>query len=208
MNKAWWILWLATLPLTAQSWEVGAFLGQQTYDKFTWRDTGSGMDTEAKPEGKTVGALRVGYGLVDIGPALFQFSAAYQPKVSTDVKFSAPGVSGLGIGLNLDHQASSLGVALIFRAGVSASVGLDYRWDKLEGTFQGLSSTTTYGRPWARANVGFALPTPIAKPFLGLEVAAPLANKSVNALGPTTDEEALKALAPKLQVGLYGGIRF
>jgi len=102
-----------------------------------------------------------------------------------------------------------VGLAFIFKAGVSASVGVDYRWDKLTGAFEGASSSATYGRPWVRANIGFAFPTPVLKPFLGVEVAAAIGKKDVDAVtGPATDEEALKALAPKLQIGIYGGIRF
>ncbi|GLH73760.1 hypothetical protein GETHLI_22620 [Geothrix limicola] len=200
------MLSLAALPLAAQSWEVGAFVGQQSYKSFSYQDVTIGH-TEVKPDSKTVGALRLGYSLVDVGPALFQINAAYQPKASADIKFNAMGITLGGI-TKLDHSASSVGLAFIFKAGVSASVGVDYRWDKLEGTFQNLSSSTTYGRPWARANIGFAFPTPLMKPFLGLEVAAPLASTSVGNAGPANDEEALKGMAPKLQIGVYGGIRF
>lgn len=184
-------------PLAAQSWEVGAFLGQQSYNSF------STLGIEFKPENKVVGAVRGGYGLVDVGPALFQINVAIQPKASSEIK-----ANGTTMGFKLDHSATSLGLAFIFKAGVSASVGVDYRWDKLEYDFQGASASTTYGRPWARANIGFAIPSPIVKPFLGLEVAAALSSKSIGALGPATDEEALKGLAPKLQIGLYGGVRF
>ena len=153
-------------------------------------------------------ALRVGYSVVDMGPALFQINAAYQPKATSEVKFSGAGVSGLGLGVNLDHQSTSLGVMFNFKALVAVGAGVDYRWDKLEGNFQGLSSSTTYGRPWARLNVGYAFPSPVLKPFFGVEVAAALSTKSIGADGPSTDEEALKGLAPKVQIGLYGGVRF
>ena len=42
-------------------------------------------------------------------------------------------------------------------------------------------------------NAGYAFPTPLVKPFIGLEVAVPLTDKD---------------LGPKLQIGVYGGIRF
>jgi len=197
MKKAGFVFALATLPLMAQSWEVGAFIGQQSYDKFTV--TG----IEFKPDSKVMGALRVGYNFVDLGPGLFQLNAGIQPKATSTVK-----VSGMDIGVKLDHQATQVGLAFIFKAGASVGVGVDYRWDKLEGTFQGVAASTTYGRPWARVNVGFALPSPVVKPFLGLEVATALSTKSIGSLGPSTDEEALKGMAPKLQIGLYGGVRF
>lgn len=188
---------LLGVPLAAQSWEVGAFIGQQSYNSF------STMGIKFKPENKVVGAVRGGYSFVDLGPALFQINAAIQPKASSEVKGN-----GVGVGFKMDHSANSLGLAFIFKAGVSASLGVDYRWDKLEYSFQGLSASTTYGRPWARANIGFAIPSPVVKPFLGLEVAAALSSKSIGAAGPSTDEDALKGLAPKLQIGLYAGIRF
>jgi hypothetical protein len=197
MKKACLIFALAAMPLAAQSWEVGAFIGQQTYDKFT------AEGFEYKPDNKVMFAVRAGYSFVDLGPALFQINAGYQPKASATVK-----ISGADIGVKLDHEATSLGLAFIFKAGMSVGVGVDYRWDKLEGSFMGVNSSTTYGRPWARANIGFAFPTPVIKPFVGLEVAAALSSKSIGATGPTTDEEALKGLAPKLQIGLYAGLRF
>jgi hypothetical protein len=191
------LLTLAAAPLAAQSWEVGAFVGQQSYNSF------SVMGTEFKPENKTLAAVRAGYSFVDLGPALFQINVAFQPKASSELK-----VSGAATGIKLDHAATSLGLAFIFKAGVSASVGLDYRWDKLEGSFEGASASATYGRPWVRANLGFAFPTPALKPFLGLEVAAALTSKNISSSGPDTDEDALKGLAPKLQFGIYAGIRF
>ena len=191
------LVFLMGVPLAAQKWEVGAFIGQQSYNSF------SAMGIEFKPENKVVGAVRGGYSLVDMGPALFQVNACLQPKASSEVKGN-----GTAVGFKMDHQANSLGLAFIFKMGVAASIGVDYRWDKLEYSFEGLSASTTYGRPWARANIGFAFPTPLMKPFLGLEVATALSNKSISASGPATDEEALKALAPKLQIGIYAGIRF
>jgi hypothetical protein len=46
----------------------------------------------------------------------------------------------------------------------------------------------------------------VVKPFFGLEVAAPLTSKSYDRNASSV--EFLKMLAPKLQVGLYAGIRF
>jgi hypothetical protein len=57
-----------------------------------------------------------------------------------------------------------------------------------------------------RANAGYAFPSPVVKPFVGLEVALPLTSKSFDRAA--TDEENMKAFAPKLQIGLYAGIRF
>jgi hypothetical protein len=209
MKKTTLLLALASLPLAAQSWEVGAFVGQQNYDKFSYADVTLGT-VEAQPDHKTVGALRLGYHFLDAGSALLQVTAAYQFKASSEVTFKVPsaGIGSLGIGVNLDHSATSLGVMVDFKTAVALGVGLDYRWDKLEGTFQGLGSSTTYGRPWARFTVGYVFPSSGLKPFLGLETAIALSTKSIGMGGPSSDEEALKGLAPKLQFGLYGGVRF
>ncbi|HJW73722.1 MAG TPA: hypothetical protein VJ486_12915 [Geothrix sp.] len=203
------VLTLATLPLAAQSWEVGAFIGQQNYDKFSYADVTLGT-VEAQPDRKTMGALRLGYHFLDAGSALLQVTAAYQFKSSSEVTFKVPsaGIGSLGIGVNLDHSAACLGVMVDFKTAVALGAGLDYRWDKLEGTFQGMSSSTTYGRPWARFNIGYVFPASGLHPFLGVETAVALSTKSVGMGGPSSDEEALKALAPKLQIGVYGGVRF
>jgi hypothetical protein len=191
MKKALLIFTLAAMPLAAQSWEVGAFVGQQSYNDINF------MGVQAKPDSKVMAAVRGGYSFVDFGPVLFQFNAGFQPKASATVK-----VNGVDAGEKLDHQATNVGLAFIFKAGVSASVGVDYRWDKLEVP----GTSTTYGRPWARANIGFAFPTPLVKPFVSLELAAPLASKKIE--DAHSSEDALKVLAPKMQIGLYAGIRF
>lgn len=207
MKKAILCAVLAALPLAAQSWEVGLFVGQQSYDKHTFTTP---LTFEAKPDSKTMGAIRLGYSLADLGPVLFQINAALQPKTSTTMHYTFANTTpvGIDVGQNLDHQATSLGLMFHFKAGVALGAGVDYRWDKLEGDVFGSPTSTTYGRPWARASVGFAIPSPVLKPFLGLEVAVPLVTKSLGSTGPQTTEDILKAYAPKLQIGLYGGLRF
>ena len=178
-------------PLAAQTFEVGLNVSRQQYPSIT---TGG---ARVEPQDKTVVAGRIGYALVDLGPALFQVTAVYQPKVDTDFK-----VNGTTTTDQLGHEYWGVGAMFNFKALVAVGAGVEYRSEKL--TSPGLS--TTYGRPWARVNVGYAIPTPLLKPFIGLEVAAPLTTKTYNdALSP---EDTLKAFAPKLQVGVYGGIRF
>jgi hypothetical protein len=63
--------------------------------------------------------------------------------------------------------------------------------------------STTLVRPWVKAGVGYAVPTPVS-PFVRLEVAVPLTKD--DSTGSADDFR--KAMAPSLQVGLYGGIRF
>ncbi|HJW34038.1 MAG TPA: hypothetical protein VJ505_11780 [Holophagaceae bacterium] len=183
------VLLVAAAPLAAQNFEVGVFVGRQTYKDFNV------LGITAEPESKTVVGMRFGYSVVDIGPALFQLTGGYQPESKATIK------NNLGLDGELKHSHYSLGAMFNFKAGVAIGAGVEYRFEKLDDG----STSTNYGRPWARANVGFAFPTPLVKPFLGLEVAAPLTSKS-NETGSA--EDALKSIAPKMQVGIYAGLRF
>jgi len=192
---------LCVLPLSAQSYEVGLFAGRQSFKSGSYADpTGEGvLDTAAAT--KTVLAARLGYALVDLGPALLQVTAGYQPKATTTLTTTAGLYPYQG---SQDYAVShaSLGVMANFKAVVAIGAGVEYRDETLSSN--GVSSH--YGRPWGRVNAGYAIPSPILKPFVGLEVAAPLTSKSLSADPSNTD--LLQAMAPKLEVGLYGGIRF
>lgn len=180
---------LLAAPLCAQSLEFGIHGYSQMYPA-----VGS-PSTETKSA--TAFAGRFGYSIIDLGPTLLQVSAVYQPKVESEVK-----VGGIASSLKLGDEYFGAGVMFTFKALVAFGAGLDYRAEKLTwGT-----ASTTYGRSWARVNLGFAFPIPIVKPFIMVEVAAPLTKQSYSSsLGP---EDRLKALAPNLQAGIYAGIRF
>lgn len=68
------------------------------------------------------------------------------------------------------------------------------------------STSTNYARPWLRLNLGMAIPTPGVKPFFGVEGDLALVSKSVDI--NSSNEDMLKGLAPKSQIGVYAGIRF
>lgn len=185
---------VAAAPLAAQSFEVGAFIGQQTNKSLDIL----GATTEVK--GKTILGARVGYSLVDIGPALFQVTAGLQPKSESRID-----LLGIDTGRKYQHQHMSLGAMFNFKAVVAVGAGVEYRFEKLNYTNSGIGDVS-YARPWFRGNLGMAFPTPLVKPFIGLEMAMPLTSKSYNSGG--SQEDFIKALAPKLQIGVYGGIRF
>jgi len=201
MKKLALALVLASLPACAQDYEVGVFLGQNTYKSQTI------LGTELKPETKTVAAARLGFSIVDLGPALFEFTVGYQPKAKT-----AMDANGANTGLDYGDQYWSAGLMFNFKAFVAVGAGVEYRGEKLTLEGPGLNQSTNYGRPWARVNVGFSFPLPIVKPFVGVEAAMPLASTSAPAnygYGPGADTDAsLKSHAPSFQVGVYGGIRF
>jgi len=183
MKKIYFALILAA-PLAAQNFEIGVNLSQQSY---TSSSTPGVAPVVFDYDSKTVIAARVGYSVVDLGPALFQITAAYQPKTETNLK-----PNGITVPTKLNYEYSGIGAMFNFKALVAVGAGMDYRFEKStkENIYTG---THSYGRPWARLNAGYAFPSPVVKPFIGLEVAAPLATENDG---------------PKLQVGIYGGVRF
>ncbi len=190
---------LVAAPLGAQTFEAGLFIGQQSFKSYS----ASGLNLE--PSKKTVTSARFGYSLIDLGPALFQVTAGYQPEAKTSVE--ANGTSIPGVQYTQKHW--SVGAMFNFKAFVAVGAGVEYRSETLGSEGGGSSISTTYGRPWARMNAGVAFPTPLVKPFIGLEVALPLVSKSPSLTDYlNNDAEGLKAHAPKMQVGVYGGIRF
>ena len=217
------------LPLGAQDFEVGLFVGQQSYKSIDGAvvpdSSGSGQDSvSVKPSSKTILGARVGYALFDFGrpaPAHRRLPA-----------------QGHHHGLGHRHCAHRPHPAQ-HQAGhrLSGRVrpgGLQRRERRLrllhhqlfpgpDGQLQGLRGGGRRGGipvrealhprrgrelrpPLGPGQRGIRLPTPLVKPFIGLEVDAPLVSTSFD--GATSDS-MLKALAPKLQVGVdLGGIRF
>ena len=199
MKKLALLLVLATLPACAQDFEAGIFLGQNNYKSV------SGVS----PDTKTVAAARLGISIVDLGPALFEFTVGFQPKAKSDFNVNGGANSVASYG----DQYWSAGLMFNFKAFVAVGAGIEYRGEKLTMEGAGTSNpSTNYGRPWARVNVGFSFPLPIVKPFVGVEAAMPLTTASAPAnYGFTSSSDtdgSLKAHAPNFQVGVYGGIRF
>lgn len=196
-------LCMGIVPLAAQTYEVGLFLGQQRFKSVDTSD-GRGFTYHGEVDDKAVYGVRVGYALVDLGPALVQVTAAYQPESTSTMKVRSQDLESGSEAAAVDykHRSYAAGAMFNFKALVAVGVGLDYRFEHLDNGFK----STTYSRPWMRANAGMAFPTPLVKPFVGLEVAVPLASKSLD--GNSDLEDLLKSTAPKFQVGVYGGIRF
>lgn len=194
---------LGSLSLSAQSFEVGVFAGRQAYKSPSTGDSFS--STSASSDSKTVLGLRLGYALLDLGPALLQVTAGFQPETTTTVTTTETQNILHTVTVNkADYKSShyALGAMANFKAMVAVGAGVEYRFESLKG----YDKTTTYARPWVRATLGMAFPTLMVKPFIGLEAAFPLTSKSVD--NNSNTEDALKAMAPKSQIGLYGGIRF
>lgn len=114
-----------------------------------------------------------------------------------------------------EYKYWAVGAAVNWNFLVRLGVGLEYRSEKLHfnqsyaGTTQ-FDGSTTYGRPWIRGTAGFTFPTPIVKPFIGIEAAFPLTSSKVTGQDlANSDIDALnKGIAPKAQYGIYAGVRF
>ena len=114
---------LLVAPLAAQSFEVGLNVSQQQYPSHT--ELGA---FRVEPQDKTVVAARFGYAIVDLGPALFQVTAAYQPKVDTEVK-----VNGSSAGMEkMGQEYWGLGAMFNFKALVAVGAGVEYRSEKID----------------------------------------------------------------------------
>jgi len=194
---------LAVLPLAAQDWEAGVFLGKQDYKAPSGSFAGD-MVAYTPENNRPVTGLRLGHALVDLGPVLFQVTAGYQFKTTTKVTSSLDNNYQGNLANTSDFKSSSYSVGAMFNlhALVSVGAGVEYRFE----TYQYAGQTTNASRPWGRVNLGFDLPLPEIKPFAGLEVDYPLTSTTL--AFPPSGDNVPKALAPKGQVGLYAGLRF
>lgn len=207
---------IVLLPLSANTWEAGVFVGSQSYRSETGISSSSSSDN--KVDSKLAYGFRLGRSLVDLGPALLEVTVGYQPPVTSTYTLTVdsfaptqnPARSLAGpktfttTSGSFDYKASnfSVGAMFNFKAFVAIGAGVEYRFEKLETP----GESTTYGRPWARVNAGIAIPSPIVKPFIGVEVAVPFTSTSL--ADASSSEDLLKVVAPKMQVGVYAGIRF
>jgi hypothetical protein len=141
--------------------------------------------------------VRLGYSFLDLKVAEIGMALTYHPKAEGDL------VAGPIRG-KYSTQYVAVGVQADWKFLVNLHAGLDMRSEKLTATVGNVSDSTTYTRPWVKAGVGFSVPTPVLSPFVRLEVAMPISKEDKT----STNEDFRKAMAPALQVSLYGGIRF
>jgi len=195
---------LLASPLAAQSLEVGVFIGQQQYPS-PHADVLPGTTLRMEADSKTVYAVRLGYSIVDLGPALFQLTAGFQPEARSTVKASLGGSPSVNVGEFKENHWSA-GAMFQFKAVVAVGAGLEFRSERLSGDVSGTSDSTTYNRIWGRLNAGFAIPSPVLQAFFGVEAAFPFGSRSLDPNASNAD--LLKSLAPRNQIGIYAGLRF
>lgn len=145
--------------------------------------------------------IRGGFDVLDLKVAALQLNATWHNKTTGDLS-----AGGTKYG-ELDNQYWAAGAMVNWKLLVNVGAGVEYRSEKQtwRSTLPVLGSgDNTQGRTWARLNLGFSIPTPIVSPFFALEVAAPLSKKDSTASAKDFSE----AMAPQVQIGVYGGIRF
>jgi hypothetical protein len=188
-------------PLMGQDYEIGVFWGKQSYKSINTQTTAAYYGEKVDSQSRSVSSIRFGYSIVDLGPFLLQATVGYQPEVKTDTQQWTDTAAGSSH-FNTKHEYWSVGAMLNLKVFTAVGVGLDYRSENLSI----FDTKTTYRRPWVRLNSGVIFPTLQIKPFVGIELSAPLTSSSNDV--HSTNEEFLKRTAPKLQIGIYGGVRF
>jgi len=131
----------------------------------------------------------------DLGAAI-----TYHPKSQDNITSGGTTYGKFG------SEYTAIGIQADWKLLFDLHAGLDMRSEKLTTTSNatGATDSTTLVRPWVKAGLGYALPLPAASPFVRLEVAVPLTKEDSS----SSTDDFRKAMAPSLQVALYGGIRF
>ena len=188
----------ALTALPASAGEVGLLLDKQIGKAQTAAFGGGQKYDDVSPTGF---GIRGGFDVLDLKVAALQLNATWHNKTTGDLSYG-----GTKYG-ELENQYWAVGAMVNWKLLVNVGAGVEYRSEKLtwhSTTAAYGSGDATLGRPWARVNVGFSIPTPVVSPFFAVEVAAPLSKKDTTG----TPSDFTEALAPQVQIGIYGGIRF
>jgi hypothetical protein len=205
MNKtlAFGLVLSALVPCTAQAGglEVGILLDKEVGKGQALASAANGLPAGGYDAVSPTGTgFRAAYTFLDLKIAGLGAAVTYHPKVQGDLVANGTTIGKYG------NEYVAFGLQADWKFLVNIHAGVDYRSEKLTTAPAGFpTESTTLTRPWATVGLGFSAPMPVVSPFLRLEVAAPL---STPASKGDNNEDFRKAMAPSLQVALYGGIRF
>lgn len=189
---------IACIP--AQATELGLLLDKEIGRAETLGAAGSGLPAGGYERASPTGwGVRAAYTFLNLRVADLGAAVTYHPKSEDDLFGGSGGKQG-----RLGNQYLAIGVQADWKFLINLHAGLDLRSEKITTTANGVSDSTTLNRPWVKAGVGWVAPTPVVSPFVRLEVAVPLTSSDSS----SSSDEFRKAMAPSLQVALYGGIRF
>lgn len=192
---------LAVAP--ARAGEVGLLLDKQfgTAQTATIAIGGLSGSTDVKAVSPTGFGIRGGFSVLDLKVAELGITGTYHPEAKEDLT-----IGGHTYG-KLSNEYFSIGAQVEWKLLVNLNAGVDLRQEKTKAEWTGgQNHSTTITRPWVRAGIGFSVPLPVVSPFIRLEAA--YAVKTYDLPSNPSDDDFNKAMAPKYQIGLYGGIRF
>lgn len=199
MKKAFAIgvLLLGFTAVPAKASEFGLLLDKEIGRAQAFNGAGlpNGNYDKSSPSGL---GFRAAYTFLDLKVAELGAAVTYHPKSQDDLS-----LGGVNIG-KFGNQYVAIGVQADWKFLLNLHAGLDMRSEKLTTSTSTSSDSTTVTRPWVKVGAGFAMPTPAVSPFVRLEVAVPLTSSDTS----NSTDDFRKAMAPSLQVALYGGIRF
>jgi len=188
---------LGVAAVPARASEFGLLLDKEIGRSQNLGTAGSNMTTGHYDSSSPTGiGFRAAYTFLNLHLAEFGAAVTYHPKSEDDLSGPTSGKYG--------SQYVAIGVQADWKFLMNLHAGLDMRSEKLTTKVNGASDSTTLTRPWVKAGVGFQAPTPVISPFVRLEVAVPLTSSDSS----NSPDDFRKAMAPSLQVALYGGIRF
>jgi hypothetical protein len=198
--SAFAVLAFAPLSVQASDLEVGLLVDKEV-GKAQAFAAGVNPSRNYDAVSPTGVGFRAAYTFLDLKVAGLGAAVTYHPKAEADLVAGGTNYGKLG------NQYVAVGLQADWKFLVNLHAGVDYRSEKLTAPVVagGSSDSTTYGRTWVKAGLGFSVPTPIVQPFVRVEVAAPITTSSTKS---GNDDDLRKALAPSFQVALYGGIRF
>ena len=209
---------LAALPVSAAGAEASAFVGQQSYHPGSWSIPSVNWSMSYSNADATIYSLRGGYAFIDTDSIRLNATAAFQPQISTDLTIDVQvGSTFSTMKSSYKHGYSAIGSMLTFKAPISVSLGLDYRFEKVtmepasnmsggSGSSQA-GGSSNFGRAWARVALGHDFKAATTTPFVGVEGDFALSSTGDVSTANSVDDLA-KSLSPKSQIGVYFGVRF
>ena len=199
---------------------------QLTYDKFTNGKVDGTIsyklygfpytDQLTLDPAKTQGVgLRCGMKVAQAGAIRFSAVAAYLPETKGDLAYTYREDYGGQWDTSrrtwtFKHSFLAVGGQATWRLPADLGFGLEYRDEKLKYAYRSMNESTSLGRVWLRAHLGYTWTYPGPNWSMGLAFAMPLSKPSSPDLSDpaTGDKDLLRALAPSQSLGVYVGGRF
>lgn len=206
---------LGTSPIIAAGLSLELHVDRQVYQQLSFQQSNPSLVNpvpyvnENRLDSRTTYGIRAGLELYQLQAWTFELTAGYEPKVATIITTNVYFQGNPYVGpfsANYDYHHASAGLYTECKAVVTCGLGIEYRF---ESASSGVTSTQ-FGRPWLRANLGVPLKLFPVDTHIGIEGNLALTTRRFDPLrNPNavfTDQ--LQAMAPKSQIGLFANFRF